>query len=76
MMKKMNKTVHDLKNGNRIHKVNTNRYNPRVGKPRKEIRNYNCKHHQQNIIDGISGEVMIEETDALVKENAKSKKSS
>jgi hypothetical protein len=30
---------------------NTNGGNPWNGKPRKEVRNYRCKNHQQNIRD-------------------------
>jgi hypothetical protein len=52
--------------------------NPRVRKPRKEIRSHRCKHHQQNTRDRreerISGaEDTIENIDITVKENAKSK---
>jgi hypothetical protein len=58
-------------------KKNTNRGNPRHGKPMKENRNYRHKNHQQNIRHGerISCiEDTMEENDTLVKENAKSKK--
>jgi hypothetical protein len=38
-------------NGSRNNKEITNRGNCRDGKPRKEVRSYRCKNHQQNIRD-------------------------
>jgi hypothetical protein len=50
-VKELNKTIQDLKNGNRNKKEITNRHNPGVRKPRKKIRRHRCKHHQQNTRD-------------------------
>jgi len=49
---------------------------PGKGKPRKKIRSYRCKHHQQNIWDRIIAgiEDTIEAVDTVVKENMKYKK--
>jgi hypothetical protein len=51
-VKKMNKTVQDLENGNRSNKEITNGETPGVGKSSEENRNNRCKHHQQNTGDG------------------------
>jgi hypothetical protein len=40
----MNKTIQDLKKGNRNNKEITKGDNPGVRKPRKEIRSHRCKH--------------------------------
>jgi hypothetical protein len=50
----------------------TNGGNPGDGKPRKEIRSYRCKNHQQ--IERES-QVQIENIDTMVKENTKCKNS-
>jgi hypothetical protein len=50
-VKELNKTVQDLKNGNKNNKEITKGDNPGDRKPRKEIRSHRCKHHQQNTRD-------------------------
>ena len=47
----MNKTMQDLKNGNRNNKEITKVDNPGDRKPRKVIRRHRHKHHQQNTRD-------------------------
>ena len=49
-VKKMNKTVQDLKMEIETIKT-THRGNPEDGKPRDQNRNYRCKHHQHNTSD-------------------------
>jgi hypothetical protein len=44
-VKDLNKEVQDLKVDVENNKENTNGGNPGKGKPRKEFRNYRCKHH-------------------------------
>jgi hypothetical protein len=44
-------TVQDLNNGSRISKENTSRSNHGNGKLMKMVRNYRCKHQQQNTRD-------------------------
>jgi hypothetical protein len=39
------------KSGSKNNKENRNGSNHGNGKPRKEVRNYRCKHHQQNTRD-------------------------
>ena len=72
----MNKTIQDLKNGNKNNKEITKGDNPGIRKPRKEIRSHRYKQHQQNTRDRqrISGEEdTVENIDTTVKENAKCK---
>lgn len=60
---------------NRSNNENINWGNPGARKSREENKNYRCKHHQQIIIDESisSSEDIIEEIDAMFKENVKSK---
>jgi hypothetical protein len=54
MMKELNKVVQDLKGeveSIKKKKKNTNGGKPGCGKPRKEVRNYRSKYHQQNTRD-------------------------
>jgi len=67
----LNTAVQDLKMKIEIIKK-TQSANPGSGKPRKEVRRYRCKHHQQNKRDTerISGVVdTIVDIDTMVKEN-------
>jgi hypothetical protein len=50
-VKALNKNHPGSKNGNRNNKEITKGDNPEDRKPRKEIRSYRCKHHQQNARD-------------------------
>jgi hypothetical protein len=76
-VKELNKAIQDLKVEVEIIKK-TQMEAPGNGKPRKEVRNYRCKYHQQNTRDNlekISGvEDTVEEIDTTVKENSKHKK--
>jgi hypothetical protein len=67
----MNKTIQDLKNGNRNNKEITKGENTEDRKPRKETRSHRCKHHQQNIRDrreNLRCRDTLENIDTTVKE--------
>ena len=51
-VKEMNRTLQDLKMEIELTKKTSNDNNPGDEKPRKEKRNYRCKHQKQNTRDG------------------------
>jgi hypothetical protein len=80
-MKELNKIIQNLnsgsKNGNRNNEEITNGDNPKDRKSRKEIRSHRHKNHQQNTKDrreNLRAEDTVENTNTIVKENAKCKK--
>jgi hypothetical protein len=70
-VKELDKAIQDLKMETEI----TKGYNPEDRKPRKEIRNHRCKHHQQNTRDRreyLKGR-RYHRNNTTIKENAKCK---